>query len=348
MMISHNMADVMAVADRVAVLRLGRNNGVFGQRRPRPRTSSPRSPARPTTRSPSAQRAGAGRRAPHHELPGSDRIAGPTPRTRRYGRDARGGRHGPQLPADLQDERLIASQGVSGAVWAPSPPGCAPATWARSRSCRRPDHHLGGLPDRQQLVPVQPQPGQPHPADHADRVIALGIVLVLLLGEIDLSVGSVSGLRSFWPSLGGTAMGFIQGFFFAQDRRTGVHRDAGRPPRLERPACCGSSARPARINFRESGITLACSTRAPSSPTSPSTVRTGWRWWSCSAYVPALGRAHRQPSPARRRASRPARSVEIILRTAICWRSWPSRWRSCSTSTRACRSRWWCSSLCSW
>lgn len=28
-MISHNMADVMAVADRVAVLRLGRNNGVF-------------------------------------------------------------------------------------------------------------------------------------------------------------------------------------------------------------------------------------------------------------------------------------------------------------------------------
>ena len=28
-MISHNMADVQAVADRVAVLRLGRNNGTF-------------------------------------------------------------------------------------------------------------------------------------------------------------------------------------------------------------------------------------------------------------------------------------------------------------------------------
>jgi ABC-type sugar transport system ATPase subunit len=28
-MISHNMEDVRAVADRVAVLRLGRNNGVF-------------------------------------------------------------------------------------------------------------------------------------------------------------------------------------------------------------------------------------------------------------------------------------------------------------------------------
>ncbi|AUG75875.1 sugar ABC transporter ATP-binding protein [Kitasatospora sp. MMS16-BH015] len=31
-LISHNMADVMAVADRVAVLRLGRNNGVFERR----------------------------------------------------------------------------------------------------------------------------------------------------------------------------------------------------------------------------------------------------------------------------------------------------------------------------
>ncbi len=29
LLISHNMADVMAVADRVVVLRLGRNNGTF-------------------------------------------------------------------------------------------------------------------------------------------------------------------------------------------------------------------------------------------------------------------------------------------------------------------------------
>jgi D-xylose transport system ATP-binding protein len=28
-LISHNMSDVMAVADRVVVLRLGRNNGIF-------------------------------------------------------------------------------------------------------------------------------------------------------------------------------------------------------------------------------------------------------------------------------------------------------------------------------
>ncbi|MFI9274535.1 ATP-binding cassette domain-containing protein [Kitasatospora sp. NPDC052896] len=32
-LISHNMADVMAVADRIAVLRLGRNNGLFDRRR---------------------------------------------------------------------------------------------------------------------------------------------------------------------------------------------------------------------------------------------------------------------------------------------------------------------------
>jgi D-xylose transport system permease protein len=65
-------------------------------------------------------------------------------------------------------------------------------------------------------------------------IISIGIVLVLLLGEIDLSVGSVSGLTSAilavlnvshgWavvPSilaalLAGTAIGLIQGFFFAK------------------------------------------------------------------------------------------------------------------------------------
>ena len=49
----------------------------------------------------------------------------------------------------------------------------------------------------QPRVPVRPQPGQPHPADRAPvGIIAIGIVLVLLLGEIDLSVGSVSGLAA--------------------------------------------------------------------------------------------------------------------------------------------------------
>ena len=65
-------------------------------------------------------------------------------------------------------------------------------------------------------------------------IISIGIVLVLLLGEIDLSVGSVSGLTSAilavlnvthgWATvpailaalLAGCAIGFIHGFFFAK------------------------------------------------------------------------------------------------------------------------------------
>lgn len=74
---------------------------------------------------------------------------------------------------------------------------------------------------------------------------AVGIVFVLLLGEIDLSVGSVSGVcaavfavlnvlngMNEWLALliavlGGAAVGLIQGFFFAQEpegRRTGLTR----------------------------------------------------------------------------------------------------------------------------
>ena len=64
-MISHNMEDVRAVADRIVVLRLGRNNGIFP---PTPRTtsSSAPSPAPPTTRS----RAAHGRRRAGAEPPG--------------------------------------------------------------------------------------------------------------------------------------------------------------------------------------------------------------------------------------------------------------------------------------
>ena len=40
------------------------------------------------------------------------------------------------------------------------------------------------------------QPGQHHPVARAVGTIAIGIVLVLLLGQIDLSVGSVSGLSA--------------------------------------------------------------------------------------------------------------------------------------------------------
>jgi D-xylose transport system permease protein len=97
------------------------------------------------------------------------------------------------LPADLQDERLIASQGLRG--------------WLRAFTSRLRSGDLGSLPvvvglvviwgifqamdssflSSRNLVNLTLQSA-------AVGTIAIGIVLVLLLGEIDLSVGSVSGL----------------------------------------------------------------------------------------------------------------------------------------------------------
>ena len=97
------------------------------------------------------------------------------------------------LPADLQDERLIATQGFRG--------------WARAFVSRLRSGDLGSLPvvvgliiiwgvfqlmndsflSSRNLVNLTLQSA-------AVGTIAIGIVLVLLLGEIDLSVGSVSGL----------------------------------------------------------------------------------------------------------------------------------------------------------
>ena len=97
------------------------------------------------------------------------------------------------VPADLQDERLIASAGVKG--WLST-------TWERVKS-----GDLGSLPVVLGLVIIWGVFYALNPAFLSSRnlvnlvlqmvpvgTIALGIVLVLLLGEIDLSVGSMSGL----------------------------------------------------------------------------------------------------------------------------------------------------------
>ncbi|MGL4743224.1 MAG: sugar ABC transporter permease [Dermatophilaceae bacterium] len=99
------------------------------------------------------------------------------------------------VPADLQDERLIASQGLRG--W-------LSATLSRLRS-----GDLGSLPVVVGLVLIWGVFYALNPAFLSARnlvnltiqmvpvgVIAIGIVLVLLLGEIDLSVGSMSGLSA--------------------------------------------------------------------------------------------------------------------------------------------------------
>ncbi|KRE60381.1 ABC transporter permease [Nostocoides sp. Soil756] len=97
------------------------------------------------------------------------------------------------VPADLQDERLIASPGVGG--W-------AGATWQRVKS-----GDLGSLPVVVGLVLIWGVFYALNPLFLSSRnlvnltvqmvpigTIAIGVVLVLLLGEIDLSVGSMSGL----------------------------------------------------------------------------------------------------------------------------------------------------------
>ena len=99
------------------------------------------------------------------------------------------------IPADLADERLIQNQGLAG--------------WRRSFVNRLKGGDLGNLPVILGLVVIslffylqEPTFLSSFSLVSITRfaaplgIISLGIVLVLLLGEIDLSVGSVSGLAS--------------------------------------------------------------------------------------------------------------------------------------------------------
>ena len=96
-------------------------------------------------------------------------------------------------------------------------------------------------------------------------LISVGVVLVLLLGEIDLSVGAVSGLcaavmavlnvkhgwnRATWRSSPGIVVGprsaLAPGLHLHPVRDPVVRRHAGRPARLAGRAAVGARARPAR------------------------------------------------------------------------------------------------------
>jgi ABC-type xylose transport system permease subunit len=111
------------------------------------------------------------------------------------------------LPADLQDERLIAEAGVAGA---------ARAFFARLRS-----GDLGALPVVVGLVIIWVVFQSLNDAFLSPRnlvnltlqsaaigTISIGIVLVLLLGEIDLSVGSISGLAAAIVAVGTVERGW--------------------------------------------------------------------------------------------------------------------------------------------
>jgi D-xylose transport system permease protein len=111
------------------------------------------------------------------------------------------------IPADLQDERLIASQGVGG--------------FLRVFVGRLRSGDLGSLPVVVGLVVIWGVFQSQNDAFLSSRnlvnltqqsaatgTIALGIVLVLLLGEIDLSVGSVSGLSAAVLAVGFVSKGW--------------------------------------------------------------------------------------------------------------------------------------------
>ena len=155
------------------------------------------------------------------------------------------------LPADLQDERLIASQGVRG--------------WFGVFVNRLKSGDLGSLPvvigliiiwgvfqalndsflSSRNLVNLTLQSA-------AVGTIAIGIVLVLLLGEIDLSVGSVSGLAAAilavgmvnqgWPSivaiLAALVAGVVIGLAYGAPSRGSGCRASSSPW----PACSAYSA----------------------------------------------------------------------------------------------------------
>lgn len=99
------------------------------------------------------------------------------------------------LPTDLTDERLVAGAGLSG--------------WLAAAGNRLKGGDLGSLPVILGLVVIGAVFYAQEPAFLSSRqlvsitqfaapvgIISLGIVLVLLLGEIDLSVGSMSGMAA--------------------------------------------------------------------------------------------------------------------------------------------------------
>ena len=174
-LISHNMEDVRAVADRIVVLRLGRNNGVF-LRHHRMRNLSPRSPAPPTTPFPGARHA--------------DSPLRPTGMMRIMENDR------PKSHSSTAETHACVTTRES--------PAQSESSIDRTRS-----GDLGMLPVVVGLILISVvftslNPIFLAPINLANLLfdasavgfIALGIIFVLLLGEIDLSVGSMSGLSS--------------------------------------------------------------------------------------------------------------------------------------------------------
>ena len=195
--ISHNMEDVRAVADRIVVLRLGRNNGVFT-----PEASNHELVAAITGAS--EQRGLAPRRTQGRE------------RTRPRGDGMSRSSNSPASDHGARPQRRPRASRRGPAGRAPRLP--------RQRALGRPRHAAGGGRPRADLGGFHlAQPGLRAARTTSSNllfdcatigIISLGIVCVLMLGEIDLSVGSMSGLASamlgvLWVNQGWPVAGAI-------------------------------------------------------------------------------------------------------------------------------------------
>ena len=153
--ISHNLADVFEVADRVFVLRLGRPAGTFDVARRAARMSSRRSPGR--TRDEKRKR---------HGTAGMSTTSPPAPTG--LERPTRGEILRRFVQGDLASLRVILGVVV---------------IWIIFQSQN--DRFLTALNLTNLMLQIT-----------AVGLISVGVVYVLLLGEIDLSVGAVSGLAA--------------------------------------------------------------------------------------------------------------------------------------------------------
>ena len=251
--ISHNLANVFEVADRIFVLRLGRTAGDFdaeddhrGARRRRDHRCSAR------TRTATAERSS-----------GNERDAGPTPTVapRRRPEGVRSETLRRFIQGDLASLRVVFGLAV---IWI-------------------------DLPVAERPLPLGREPDQPDAADHRRRADLGRRRLVLLLGEIDLSVGAVSGLAAAVMAVLNVKHGWDPYLAIAagdrgRARRSGSSRgsssaaSASRPSSSRWPACspgrarcCRCSARPARSTSptRRSSASPTPSTPTPSAGSSP-------------------------------------------------------------------------------
>ena len=164
--ISHNLADVFEVADRIVVLRLGR------------------SAWRRSTRSETTQRGG--RRRDHRRRRPARRTRTPRRATRRRRPDAAAGER------DRTSGRASRPTPRRGLL---RPAASRRASSARCACCSCWLVIWIDLPDRRTTASSARSTSRTSSLQiTAVGMISVGVVLVLLLGEIDLSVGAVSGL----------------------------------------------------------------------------------------------------------------------------------------------------------